>query len=292
VTASQNATGIGLMTLSMALLTSGDATIKSLAGRYSQPVLLLILGLGLALIFHLAARRRGLSLSDRRALTGAALVRSLAEIAASVTMIFALALVPFTTITMVMQAMPLLVTLGAVVFFGEHVGWRRWAAIFAGFVGVIVILGPGGAAFTPVSLLALGVAVALSLRDLASRAVPRDIPTVLITGWGGIAVAFAGLVLLLISGEPLPQVAAADLPRFAMILAFLAGGIFSVSAAMRMGDVGAVAPFRYTRLPFGLALGVLVFDEAVSLNDLTGVAIIVASGLYIFFRERASAARL
>jgi len=286
VAAGQNVAGILLMTLSMALFAGADGGLKLMAERYPQSVLLMVLGAGTTLVFELVSRSRGLTLFDRRGLSGAPLLRSLAETGASASMIAALALVPLTVITMVIQALPLLVTLGAVLFFGERVGWRRWSAISLGLVGVVVILRPGGEAFSATWLLALAAALAVAVRDLASRAVPRSVPTALIAGWGGMAVFLFGAVLFLATGLPLPRTEPLDALGFVAVIALDATGIFAVSAAMRMGEVAAVAPFRYTRLPFGLALGLAVFGETLDAASLAGVGIIVASGLYVFFRER------
>jgi len=155
----------------------------------------------------------------------------------------------------------------------------------------VIILRPGTEAFAPEWLFAVAAAVALSVRDLSTRAVPRGVSTVQIAGWGACAVLATGLVLQLASGAGLPAVGAGDLGRFALASACLGAGIFAVSAAMRMGEVAVVAPFRYTRLPFGLLVGVAFFGEGLDAPMLFGAAIIVASGLYVFLRERLAAGR-
>jgi drug/metabolite transporter (DMT)-like permease len=221
----------------------------------------------------------------RRALHGAPLIRSLAEIGAAVSMLSVLPLVPYTIITLVMQAMPFIVTLGAVLFFGEKVGWRRWTAIGVGFAGVALILRPGADGFSSLWLLALLVAFCLSARDLASRGVPRDLSTLQIATWGGIATFLAGLVLQVVSGDPWPAFRPQHILPLGAIVVLLSGGVFTVSTAMRMGDVSAVAPFRYTRLPFGLLIGVVMFGETVDASMIAGAAVIVGSGLFIFLRE-------
>ena len=123
------------MTLAMALLSTGDATIKILSERYERPVFMSVAGLGLVIVFFLVAQIAGHRLLDRRALSGAPLLRSIAEVVAAFTIILALARVPFSILTLIMQAMPLMVTAGAVFFLRERVGPHRWIAILIGFVG-------------------------------------------------------------------------------------------------------------------------------------------------------------
>jgi len=282
---SPNLRGILLMTLSMALLAAGDTGIKLFSGGYRPEFLLLVVGAGSTVIFAAAALARGERLFDRAALRGAPLARSVGEVLAGGSMIYALAIVPFTIITLMMQAMPLIVTAGAVVFFHEYVGPRRWAAIAAGMVGVLVILRPWGAEFELQWLLAVAVVVILSARDLTSRAVPPTISTVLVAAWGGVAATLAGLVLTLWADAAV-SIPVAHWPGFFAIIVCLAGGVATVTAAMRTGDVAVVAPFRYLRLPMGLVIGVTLFGETVDAAMISGAAIIVVSGLYIFFRER------
>jgi drug/metabolite transporter (DMT)-like permease len=282
---SPNAKGILLMTISMAFLVIGDTATKLLSASYSPFVLIFSMGFTAVLIFGAIARLSGKSLWDHRALGKAALFRSIAEIAAALSMVIALGNSPFSLVTMVVQAMPLLVTIGAVIVFGEVVGLRRWVAIFVGFLGVVLIIGPGGAETSNGWIFPLLAAVALSVRDLASRAVPKEISTAQIAGWGGISLMIGGLLAHIISGDPLPVPQAVDILPFLVLVIGLAVGVFSVSAAMRLGDVSVVAPFRYTRLPFGLLISILFFDERLTMNMIAGTCVVVASGLYIWGRE-------
>ncbi len=264
------------MTLAMALLSVGDATIKILSERYDRPVFMSVAGFGLVLVFIVAARLAGDRLLDRRALWGTPLLRSTAEVVAAFTIMLALARVPFSILTLIMQAMPLIVTAGAVLFLHERVGIHRWSAIVIGFVGVVIVLRPGAENFDPIWLLAVATAFALSARDLISRLVPREFSTLQISTWGGIAVTLTGIGLQMASGDGWPVIAMQDWPGFALIVVCWAGGVFPVTAAMRTGEVAVVAPFRYMRLPFGLLIGLLVFAEQIDLAMITGAAIIVA----------------
>ena len=283
-----NLKGVLIMTLSMALLTSGDAAIKIYSELYSQPVLMTLLGGALFVLFASIAWFRGEAVFTSRSLSGPPVVRSVAEILAVSIMVFALYQIPFTVITFMMQAMPLIVTLGAVAFFGETVGWKRWSAILLGFAGVAIVLRPWHESFDVTWLLAVGVAVVLSARDLATRGVPKDISTVQISAWGGIAISAAGFFAFMLGDEPFPQMSEIQIVPLLIILTFWSSGVYAVSVAMRMGDVSVIAPFRYTRLPFGLLVGAVIFQEHVDSWMILGVLIVVASGLFILKREAAA----
>lgn len=287
---SDNIRGIFLMTLAMVCFSIGDATIKVLSATYDRPVFMVVAGVGLVVTFLLFPRKPDERVLDRRALQGAPLIRSLAEIVAATTMIFALGHVPFTILTLVMQSIPLVVALGTVVFFREPIGPRRWIAIIVGFIGVVVVLRPGGAVFSPEWLYALVAAVALATRDLCSRAVPKSISTVQISLWGGFAVLLAGIVFQASSGTGVPAIHWVHVPGFVVIVLFWSGGIFAITEAMRSGEVGVVAPFRYMRLPIGMLIGWIYFGEIIDGPMIIGAGIIVASGLYVLFRENSTMA--
>ena len=102
------------------------------------------------------------------------LLRSLAELVGTLGYVTAITLTPISTASAILQATPLLVTLGAAVLFGEMVGWRRWSAIFIGFFGVLLIIRPGTDGFDHLSLITLVGVLGLAGRDLATRGVPKD----------------------------------------------------------------------------------------------------------------------
>jgi drug/metabolite transporter (DMT)-like permease len=181
--------------------------------------------------------------------------------------------------------LPLTITLGAAVAFGEPVGWRRWSAIVAGFIGVLIIVRPGVAGFNQFTLLALVSVLFCSLRDLATKRIPPHIPSLFITLLTTITVTTAGAVILVpLGGWTPPSAHAVGLLALAAVLVLT--GYQCVIMALRSGDISAIAPFRYTALLWALLLGYLVFGDVPDTMMATGAAIIVASGLYAFYRER------
>ncbi|MBC8129871.1 MAG: DMT family transporter, partial [Rhizobiaceae bacterium] len=218
------------------------------------------------------------------------LLRTLADIGATVSYISALASLPLANASAIFQALPLVVTLGAALFLAEPVGWRRWTAIGVGFLGVLVIVRPGLAGFTSASVYVLVSVVCAAARDLITRRVPQTIPSLFIAMTTAGAVMLTGW-LLVPFGEWHPLE-----PRHLGILAVAAvmigtGYIFIVEA-MRIGDMGFVAPFRYSILVFALVVGVVGFGETPDAFVLLGSAIVVGSGGYAFYRERVRGRRL
>ena len=204
--------------------------------------------------------------------------------------VVALALVPLTTVSAVFQATPLAVTMGAALFLGESVGWRRWAAVGVGFLGVLVVLRPGLDGFVPASAIALVAVVGLGGRDLFTRRIPRTVPSLLLMTWGFAAVALVGLGQLAVTGGAVSP-GRATLLAYAGALAFGSAAYWAIIEATRAGEVSVITPFRYSRLLFALAIGTTVFGERPDGWTLLGALLIVGSGLYAVLRERARAAR-
>ncbi|MDH3265302.1 MAG: DMT family transporter, partial [Paracoccaceae bacterium] len=213
------------------------------------------------------------------------LVRNSAEFFGTIGFVTALSLIPISTASVILQASPLVVTIGAALFLAERVGWRRWTAILVGLAGVIVILRPGMAGFDANALWAVLGVIGLSLRDLSTRRVPPEVTTLQLSAWAFAAVALAGLVLSLGPGAPKAMPSPQTLAELAFGLGFGLVGYALLTVAVRMGDLSVVAPFRYTRIIFALALGLLLFGERPDTPMLIGAALIVGSGLYTLLRE-------
>jgi drug/metabolite transporter (DMT)-like permease len=274
-----------LMTLGMLGFAVEDVFIKLAAERIPPGQIILVVGASGALLFALLARSQGLRLSSRAGLHPAVLGRNAFEMMGTFFYVLALALAPLVVVSAIFQAMPLAVTMGAALVLGEAVGWRRWSAIAVGFLGVMVVIRPWGAAFEPASLLALGAVVGLAGRDLCTRRVPEGTPSYLLAGWGSLAVALVGAVQLLFTGGAVWPTGPEALWLLGA-LGFGAAGYWVLTEATRVGELSAVMPFRYARLLFALLLGFLVFAERPDAWTLVGAALIIGSGLYAFARER------
>lgn len=273
------------MVLSMAAFALADTLVKVNSSTVSPAqVLFFLIGGGLV-AFSLIAKVQGADLMDAQAFTPILLLRYLSEVLGMVGMVLALANVPLSTVGAITQATPMVVTLGAVLFLGEQVSWRRWSAIVVGFLGVMLIVQPGGAEFDVAVLWAILAMVSLSVRDLTTRLTPVNMASSALATYTMIAAIPFAVGWVLFNGESLfPEQA-----NWLLVLCMTslgAAGYLCLIGSMRMTEASTVAPFRYTRILFLLVLGILVFDERPSVTMLAGAALVIASGVYMMWREK------
>lgn len=280
-----NLRGIALMATSMAFFAVEDMFLKYAAKGLPVGLVIFVAGAFGAPVFMAMARAQGARTLTRAALHPAVLARNFGEMFGTFAYITALAVVPLSTVSAVLQALPLAVTLGAALFMGETVGWRRWTAIAVGFTGVLVVIRPGFDGFHPEALWVLLTVVGLTIRDLATRAIPRDCSSAQVSAWGLMSVALLGVLMMAQGGVAKPDTAEAAALFGAVV--FGTAGYWLVVGATRTGEVAVVAPFRYTRLLFAMTIGWLAFGESPDAIMLVGAALIIGSGLYAFARERA-----
>ena len=282
-----NSIGSAFMVAAMAAFAVEDALIKRATQDIPVALALMLFGVGGAALFALMARLQGHRLWTRDALSHPMVIRVGFEITGRLFYVLALWLAPLSSATVILQATPLVVVAGAALFMGEQVGWRRWSAIFIGLTGVLIILQPGADSFSPLSILAVIGMLGFAGRDLASRAAPKTLSTSALGLFGFLSILAAGVLLHLI--RPMPLALPSASTSLALAAATIAG-VLAYSAlmkAMRTGAVSAVTPFRYTRLIFGIGLGVLVFGESLSPSMVLGSGLIVLSGLFILARGTA-----
>jgi drug/metabolite transporter (DMT)-like permease len=281
-----NVNGIVIVVLSMAAFSLEDMLIKSVSGTISVGQVLLMLGAISAVAFWGIATVQGYKITHRAAWRKVPVLRALTEMFSAVAFVTALSLVELSVVAAVFQATPLVITMGAALFLGEQVGWRRWSAICVGFVGVLIIIRPGLSGFEPASLLVLFAVFGIAARDLLTRVMDEDVPSVMVSFQAYLSLVVAGgFILIVTPAEYVPL----DFHGWQLMLgACVTGmlGYMGIVTAMRIGDASAVTPFRYTRLVFSLILGVLIFGERPDTLMLVGAALIIGSGLYTFVRER------
>lgn len=281
---SENLTGALLMMASMAAFTFNDAMMKAMAGEVPLFQLLFLRGVLTTIAVAAIAVRTG-ALRARPPGRDWRLIgwRAVAETGAAYFFLTALFHMPLANVTAILQTLPLTITLAAWLFLGESVGWRRLAAIALGFAGVLLIVRPGTADFNAFSIYALVAVGFVTLRDLVTRRLSGATPSMLVTlvTSAAVMVAFglAGLAddWVAMTGREIALTAGAA-------LMIIGGYLFSIMA-MRVGDVGVVAPFRYTGLIWALVLGWAVFGEWPEELTLLGAAIVAGSGLFTFWRE-------
>lgn len=283
--ASDNLRGIALMLLAMATFALGDVGIKLLSGAVPPGQIMGTMGIVGTIVFAIWTRARGLPLLPRAIWHPAIALRFVAEIMAGVGMVLSLTLNPLSLVTAILQAGPLVVTMGAAYVFGEQVGPRRWLSIFVGLFGVLVILRPGFEGFSPQALWIIVALMGLSIRDLATRAAPASLDNLQVATIGFFALVPTGALLIAFGTPPLwPTIG--DWTTLGLAIFATIAGYYAITAAMRVGEISAVTPFRYSRLVFGLVLGLIIFHERPDALSYVGTALILAAGLYSAWRER------
>ncbi|KEJ87851.1 putative transporter, RhaT family, DMT superfamily [Sulfitobacter donghicola DSW-25 = KCTC 12864 = JCM 14565] len=277
------------MVVSMGIFAIEDTLIKAASVTVPIGQILILFGLGGAFLFACLARLNKEPLFPPEVLSRPMRIRVVFEVIGRLFYFLSLSLIPLSAATVILQATPLVVVACAALLFGEQVGWRRWLAIVIGLIGVVIIVEPGTDSFSILSVLAVIGMLGFAGRDLASRAAPASLSTSILGLYGFLSVVVAGVLFSIWQGAPFVRPSA---DAALILLAAVLSGIAAYSClmkAMRTGEVSAVTPFRYTRLLFGVALGVTVFGEELSFPMLLGSSLIVASGLFIVWRRRVTA---
>lgn len=281
-----NMKGAILMTVGMAAFVANDTVMKAVTAELPLFQVIFLRGVvtvvGLGLI--LSRRKldlRGLELRERRLIGW----RTVGELAATATFLFALTRMPLATLSAIMQAVPLAVTLAAAVFLRAPIGIRRLGAIIVGFIGVLLIVRPGSGDFGIEAVLGLVSVGFVVLRDLTTRQLDHGVSSAFVAFVAAVAVTAMGAVGTLLAEDWVPL----TLRTGFLILcggSFLIAGYLTAVAAMRVGDIDLVAPLRYSSLVFALILGWLVFGDWPATLTMIGAAIVVATGIYTFYREQ------
>lgn len=273
------------MAVAMAGFTMNDAITKTVTTEMNFGQVMLVRGLFAIVLIAALVRHRQAFRPLRVLFVAPVAVRIVGEVGGTIAFLAAITHLPLANTSAIFQVQPLAVTLGAALVFAEPVGWRRWLAITAGFIGVLIIVRPGLEGFNQFSLFAL-VSVAFSaVRDLATKRIPADIPSLFITLLTTITVTTAGACMFVPLGGWRP-LSGHSVGLLALAAVLVLVGYQCVIVAMRAGDISAVAPFRYTALLWAMLLGFLVFGDVPDTAMTIGASIIVLSGLYAFYRER------
>jgi drug/metabolite transporter (DMT)-like permease len=279
-----NRRGVLAMAAGMASFVANDSLVKYVSEGLPASELIFLRGVFASLLLLVIVHRMGISgrivaLRDRRVL-----LRALLDALGTVTYLVSLFHLPIANATAINMAAPLFITVFAVFAFRERVDGGRWAAIAAGFAGVLLVVQPAGSAFNGYAVLCLGGALLQAGRDLMTRTIDRGIPSILIT----LSTAASVLVLAVVWGlfEGWQPVSWRQLALLALSSVFLSGAYFLVTVAMRAGEMSLIAPFRYTGLLFAIGIGYVVWGDVPNVLSWTGIALLVAAGLYILHGGR------
>lgn len=284
-TQSNTAAGIGLMVASTFVLAMQDGVSRHLASEYNVLMIIMIrYWFFAAFVVTIAARAAGgikrAARTTQPVLQIGRGVLLAAEVCVGVLAFTYLGLVETLAIFI---CYPLIVAALSGPVLGEQVGWRRWAAIGVGFIGVMVILRPGFGVLELAAILPLGSAVMFAVYALATRFAARSDSTETSFFWTGTVGAIFMTVVGLWAWEPMT---AQDWFWMGCLCVSGAIGHWLLIKCYEMAEASAVQPFAYFHLVFGALVGVIVFHEVIAWNVALGAAIVVAAGLFTFWRER------
>ena len=284
---SDNLRGNLFMVLAMLGFAIEDAFFKAATGTgdVSAGVGTMLFGIFGTSFFVLYALWIKEPLVSRAYVQGPLLIRSAFEILGRLFFALSLAFAPLSTTSAILQAAPLVVTLGAALVLKEKVGPRRWVAMSIGFAGVLLILRPTPSGFDATAVFAILGMIGFAGRDLMTRASPPEVSATQLGILGFLMVFIAGVVITMFESAP---ISAPSVPALTMLMGTGLAGLVGYSAltkAMRTGEVSVVAPFRYSRLLIALVFAYLIFGERPDALTLIGATLIVGSGVYTLVRS-------
>ncbi|MEK9671946.1 MAG: DMT family transporter [Rhodospirillaceae bacterium] len=273
---------VTLAVMGGALLTFSDAGLKWLSGELAPGQIMFLRGvIGGLMVIAITAATRGAGALHPKSLTIHGL-RGAISILATFTYLLGIPDVPLAMATAILFASPILMTALAPFFIGEDVGWRRWSAVGAGFVGVLIIIRPTGSGLEWAVLFILAAAFGEAVRDLITRGASGRETTH--------SILFTMMLFMAGSGLVLPPYDWPDMAALHWTVMIGATAIWTTAhvfliEAFRFGEAALLAPFKYCNLFFATILGFVIWGNLPDAWIWTGSAVIVASGLYILHRE-------
>jgi drug/metabolite transporter (DMT)-like permease len=279
-----NRRGIRFMVIAMCCFIANDALVKLASESLPAGQLIFVRG-AMATAWVLAvAGAPAPPLPVARLAHRWVAIRAGIDSVATVLLVIVLAHLPIANATAINMASPLFIVALAVPLLGERVDARRWAAIGLGFAGVLMVIQPRIDDFNGYALLCLFVTLLHALRDLATRRIPPGIPSLAITMSSAATVTvLAGLMSAVQGWQPLE---ARSLALVGAASLFLAGGYHFIVRSTREGDFSVIAPFRYTGLVLALLIGWLVWGDLPDALGWAGLALLMATGVYLIRAER------
>jgi drug/metabolite transporter (DMT)-like permease len=274
--------GIGLMLAGIALFSINDALGKWLLATYSVGELLLVRGIAALVLIAPFLKKAGIAAFLKAPSPGLQIVRVTLSALEVALFFWAVSYLPLADTVTFYLAGPIYVTALSVVLLGERVGWRRWTAVLIGFAGVLLALRPSVASFTLPALIALTGSLFFALLMITTRALRATSNTVLVAGQIG-----ATLLLGAVTSPfawVMPSVR--DLALMSLFGAISVFALACVNLSLKLAAASVVTPYQYTLIIWAVVLGYAVFGDVPDTLTLCGAAVIIAAGLYIFWREQ------
>jgi drug/metabolite transporter (DMT)-like permease len=283
--------GILLMVLSVFLFSSMDAVIKWASSDYPTGQIVFFRNFLAFVPVFLFLWHTGTPMPLRTTRIGGHLVRGLVGVVSMSLFFLALGLLPLADTMALGMSGPIFLTALSVPMLRERVGLRRWSAVIVGFLGVLVMVRPGSGVFQPAALIALGGAFFYALAMVSIRHLSRTEPATTIVFYFTVFAALVGLLtwpLGALAPASLGAWARPDLEGWIVLVSIgLIGGTaqLTMTYAFKLAPVAVIAPFEYGAIVIGVAYGFAIWNEVPDPYVLVGAAIVIASGLYILYRE-------
>lgn len=274
--------GIGLMLGAMFLFSLNDVMGKWLVATFGVAQLLLIRSLAAAAMLAPAIHRTGWRTIVQVERPWLHVLRAVCSTAEVAFFYWAVIYLPLADTVAFYLAGPIFVTLLAVMFLGEKVGWRRWLAVLVGFVGVLVAVNPTGQGMGWPALIAISGTLLFAALNILTRKLAGTNEVTLVT-WQVMAALLFGLVVAPFRWVPMGWVDAALLGLLGIVSTLAHMG---VNRSLKYAAAAVVVPYQYTLIVWAVLLGFIFFGDIPGWNVIIGSVIIVAAGLYIFIREQ------
>ncbi|WP_207457604.1 DMT family transporter [Azospirillum sp. SYSU D00513] len=274
--------GILMVVVAMAFFSCSDAAAKYLSQTLPSIEIGWMRYFGFTLLMLPLVMRDGTAVV-RTARPGLQVLRGLGMLGSALFFIIAMRYLPMAEAAATSYVSPVFVTVLSILFLGERIGPRRWAAVLAGLVGVMIVMRPGGAAFQPAAVFPILSAMCWACGIIITRKMTgQENPNTTLI-WSALT-GLAALTLLLPLEMRVPTGPELALGLFIGLVSTI--GQWLVVQAYRYGDASVLASFSYIQLVWSTALGYLVFAAVPDAWTFAGSGIIIASGLYTAHRER------
>jgi drug/metabolite transporter (DMT)-like permease len=274
--------GIGLMLAGIGLFSLNDALGKWLLATYSVGELLLIRSAAALILLAPFVRQAGIAAFTGAPRPGLQIVRVVLSTLEVAMFFWAVSYLPLADTVTFYLAGPVYVTALSVILLGEKVGWRRWAAVLVGFAGVVLALRPTAASLTLPALIALTGSVFFAFLMIATRFLRETPNTVLVGGQIAGTLVFGAVVAPFSWVTPSPR----DFALMALFGVLSIMALACVNRSLKLTAASVVVPYQYTLIVWAIVLGYAVFGDVPDPLTLCGAAVIIAAGLYIFWREQ------
>jgi len=271
------------MLLGVAVLTANDALLKWMTGGYHVGQIMFCRGLfvfiPLALLIWRGGGLRSLHTDNPKG----HLIRALLVILGTFLFVSGLKHLPLTDAIAIAFAGPLFIAALAPPLLGEYVGWRRWMAVLSGFIGIVIIMRPGGGVFQWAALFPLAASLTGAFRDILTRGMSETETSVALLFYTSLGVVLASMVISPFVWQPVPF---ADWGWFAVNGFLIGSAHFLMIETFRYGEAALVAPFKYSGAVWAAIFGYFIWGDIPDLGTVMGVTVVVVAGIYILHRER------